>query len=68
MYEDYYKRLFNLKEAAKPIAGTCDILIIDSLTNTAVRKKIHLEKEKHGYTIFPQGSRHLLINDKLYIT
>lgn len=68
VYEDYYKRLFNLKEAAKPIAGTCDILIIDSLTNTAVRKKIHLEKEKHGYAIFPQGSRHLLINDKLYIT
>ena len=68
VYEDYNKRVYNLKEAAKPIPGTNEILVYDPIMQSSSRKKVTLEKEKHGYSLFPQGSRHILINNRLYIT
>ena len=68
IFENYNLKQHTLKEAVKPIIGTSEIVIYDSSTNTSIKKKLHLDKERHGYTAFPQGLRHIFVNGKLYIT
>ena len=34
----------------------------------SVTKTINLTKEEHGYTLFPEGCRHILLGNNLYIT
>ena len=29
---------------------------------------VNLNKEEHGYIFFPEGCRHILLNDNLFIT
>ena len=68
IFDDYNQRQHLLKDTVKPVIGTSDILIYDSSNNKTIRKKLLLNKEQHGYTLFPHGVRHIFINGKLYIT
>jgi hypothetical protein len=52
----------------KPLIGTNEIQIYDRKKRALIKKKLDLEKQTHGYTAFLDGSRHLLIGDKLFIT
>ena len=63
------RRNFLLKELAKPIIGSSDILIYDQTTNRSKKIRTTLNKTDHGYSTFPNGVRHILINNNyLYIT
>ena len=63
------RRNFVLKELAKPIIGSSDILIYDQSTNRSKKIRTTLNKTEHGYSTFPNGVRHILINNNyLYIT
>ena len=64
---NYTKRFNKLKEIAKPIIGTNLIYYFDSSTNQIFKIPINLSKIEHGYTVFPFGCRHILINNILYI-
>ena len=64
---NYTKRFNKLKEIAKPIIGTNLIYYFDSNTNQIFKIPINLSKIEHGYTVFPFGCRHILINNILYI-
>ena len=55
-------------DVCKPIIGTNEIQIYDRKKRILVKKKVQLDKQSHGYTTFLDGVRHLLVNDKLYIT
>ena len=65
---NYQNRFNSLKEMAKPILGTNQIQILEPSTKKIVKKTVILNKDKHGYLIFPDGCRHILINNILYIT
>ena len=64
----YTNRNTKLKEYAKPIIGTNDITVYNPSTNKLTRIHLNLSKEEHGYSFFPEGCRHILINKTLYIT
>ena len=64
---DYNLRNVKLKEYAKPITGTNEILIYNPKINSSIKHKIKLEKDIIGYEKFPEGLRHILINEKLFI-
>ena len=65
---NYQNRFNSLKEIAKPIIGTNQIQIFERSTKKIIKKATQLNKEKHGYSLFPDGCRHILINNILYIT
>ena len=65
---NYTTRYHILKEYAKPITGTNQISLFDSNTQKIKKISLKLIKEEHDYNIFPDGCRHILINDLLYIT
>ena len=65
---NYTERYMNLKEKVKPIIGTNYIQFFDPATNKISKVQIMLSKEKHGYNFFPDGCRHILVENKLYIT
>lgn len=65
---NYQNRFNSLKERIKPIIGTNQIQIFDPSTKKIIKKTTSLNKEEHGYYIFPDGCRHILINNILYIT
>ena len=68
VFADYNMRYNKLKEFVKPIKGTNEIIIYDPQLNTSNKHKINLDKEIIGYDKFPEGNRHICINNKLYIT
>ena len=68
LLSNYYERYTDLKEKAKPIINTNYIQLFEPLTNRITKIKIPLKKEEHGYTTFPDGCRHILIDSDLYIT
>jgi len=55
-------------DMCKPLIGTNEIQIYDRRKRMLIKKKINLDKMIHGYSVFQDGMRHLLINDKLFIT
>ena len=65
---NYTQRYNKLKEKAKPLIGTNQIQIYDLNTKKITKKIINLTKEEHGYTLFPEGCRHILLDNNLYIT
>ena len=65
---NYTERYMNLKEKVKPIIGTNYIQFYDPATTKISKIQIMLQKDKHGYTVFPDGCRHILVENKLYIT
>ncbi len=65
---NYTQRYNKLKEKAKPIIGTNQIQLYDLNTKKIVKKVINLTKEEHGYALFPEGCRHILLRNNLYIT
>ena len=64
---NYTERYNQLKEIAKPIIGTNQIQYFDSVTNQIIKVNINLSKIEHGYSVFPFGCRHILIDNILYI-
>jgi len=64
---NYTNRYNSLKEIAKPIIGTTQIQLFFQKYNKIIRKNIPLNKEEHGYSLFPEGCRHILIENNLYI-
>ena len=68
IYQTYQQRNFSLKESAKPIVGSNEIMIFDSNTNKSKKIKVKLNKDEHGYAKFPDGVRHIVIdNTQLFI-
>ena len=67
IFVDYNNRNNLLKEYVKPIVGTNEIMVYDSIQDKSIRVKVNLNKELHGYEKFPSGCRHLYIEGKLYI-
>ena len=67
IFVDYNNRNNLLKEYVKPIVGTNEIMVYDSVQDKSIRVKVNLNKETHGYEKFPSGCRHLYIEGKLYI-
>ena len=65
---NYTQRYNKLKEQAKPIIGTNQIQLYDLNTKKIIKKTLKLTREEHGYTQFPEGCRHILLNNNLYIT
>ena len=65
---NYTERYMNLKEKAKPLIGTNYIQFYDPATTKISRTQVLLQKDKHGYNVFPDGCRHILVENKLYIT
>ena len=65
---NYQNRYNSLKERTKPIIGTNQIYLFDSLSKKIIKKVTSLNKNEHGYSIFPDGCRHILIDNILYIT
>ena len=68
LLSNYSERYTELKEKVKPIINTNYIQLFDPATTKITKIKIPLTKEEHGYTTFPDGCRHLLIDSDLYIT
>ena len=67
VFADYNNRNNQLREYVKPLIGTNEIIIYDSVKDKSIKVKINLTKENHGYEKFPAGCRHLYIEGKLYI-
>ncbi len=67
IFADYNNRNNLLKEYVKPIIGTNEIMVYDSLQDKSIKVKVNLNKDNHGYEKFPSGCRHLYIEGKLYI-
>ena len=67
IFVDYNKRNEMLKEYVRPIIGTNEIMIYNSVQDRSYKVKVNLIKEIHGYEKFPSGCRHLYIEGKLYI-
>ena len=65
---NYTERYMNLKEKAKPLIGTNYIQFYDPATTRISRIQVPLQKEIYGYNVFPDGCRHILVENKLYIT
>ena len=69
IYQTYQQRQFILKELARPLVGTNEIVIFNENSKSSKKIKVKLSKETYGYTKFPDGVRHILIdNSKLFIT
>ena len=68
LLSNYTERYTELKEKVKPIINTNYIQLFDPATTKISKIKVPLTKEEHGYTTFPDGCRHLLIDSDLYIT
>ena len=64
---NYTNRYNSLKEIAKPIIGTNQIQLFFQKNQRIIRKNTTLNKEEHGYSLFPEGCRHILIDNNLYI-
>lgn len=64
----YTERSDKLKEYAKPVLGTNEIALYNHQTNFISKVSVKLDKEIHGYSTFPHGCRHILIEHHLYIT
>ena len=65
---NYTERYMNLKEKAKPLIGTNYIQFYEPATTRISRTQVPLQKEIYGYNVFPDGCRHILVENKLYIT
>ena len=65
---NYTQRYNKLKEQAKPIIGTNQIQLCDLITKKIIKKSVNLTKEEHGYALFPEGCRHILLKNNLFIT
>ena len=65
---NYTQRYNKLKEQAKPIIGTNQIQLCDLITKKILKKSVNLTKEEHGYILFPEGCRHILLKNNLFIT
>ena len=63
---NYTNRYNSLKEIAKPIIGTNQIQLFSPQNQKIIRKITNLNREEHGYR-FPEGCRHILVDDNLYI-
>ena len=63
----YTNRYTALKEVAKPIIGTNQIQLFSPHNQKILRKTTNLNREEHGYSLFPEGCRHILVDDNLYI-
>ena len=68
LISNYSERYMELKEKVKPIIGTNYVQFFEPATNRITKVQIPLTKEKHGYLLFPEGCRHILINTLLFIT
>ena len=68
LLSNYSERYMELKEKVKPIPNTNYIQLFDPKTTRMTKIKVPLTKEEHGYAVFPDGCRHLLIESDLYIT
>ena len=67
-YLSHYSNRYNsLKERAKPLIGTNQIQLFSPINQRMIRKITTLNKDEHGYNLFPEGCRHILIEDNLYI-
>ena len=67
-YLSHYTNRYNsLKERAKPVVGSNQIQIFSPINQKMVKKPTTLNKDEHGYNVFPEGCRHILIEDNLYI-
>ena len=64
---NYTNRYNSLKEIAKPVTGTNQIQIFSPNNKKIIRKSTNLNREEHGYNLFPEGCRHILVDDNLYI-
>ena len=64
---NYTNRYNSLKEVAKPIIGTNQIQLFSPHNHKIIRKTTNLNREEHGYSLFPEGCRHILVDDNLYI-
>ena len=64
----YNIRYNQLKEYCKPIINSNYISIYNPKEKKIEKKKINLDLNKNGYKVFPEGCRHILINNLLYIT
>ena len=64
---NYTNRYNSLKEIAKPIIGTNQIQLFSPFNHKIERKTTTLNREEHGYSLFPEGCRHILVEDHLYI-
>ena len=64
---NYTNRYNSLKERAKPVIGTNQIQLFSPNNQKLVRKTTTLNREEHGYNLFPEGCRHILVDDNLYI-
>ncbi|MCQ2820239.1 MAG: hypothetical protein MJ252_23485 [archaeon] len=67
IYSQFQERQNNLKEKAKPIAGTNEIMVYSEATQTMQKIQVPLDRSEHGYTNFPLGFRHICIDGLLYI-
>ena len=65
---NYTQRYNKLKEQAKPLIGTNQIQLCDLITKKIIKKSVNLTKEEHGYILFPEGCRHILLKNNLFIT
>ena len=65
---NYQNRYNSLKERANPIIGTNQIQLFDILSKKIIKKTTSLNKNEHGYSSFPDGCRHILIDSILFIT
>ena len=63
----YTNRYNSLKERAKPLIGTNQIQLFSYVNQKMVKKNTTLNKEEHGYNLFPEGCRHILVEDNLFI-
>ena len=64
---NYTNRYNSLKEIAKPIIGTNQVQLFSPHNQKITRKTTNLNREEHGYSLFPEGCRHILVDDNLYI-
>ncbi len=65
---NYTNRYNRLKEYVKPIIGTNQIAIFDPQAQKINKITVNLTKEENGYNLFPDGCRHIFVDDILYIT
>ncbi len=65
---DYSRRMKLMKDYAKPIPRTNKLNIFDPDNNKLRQVEVELKGEVHGYNVFPEGCRSILINGELFIT
>ena len=65
---NYQNRYNSLKERTKPIIGSNQIQLFEPISKKIIKKSTLLNKDEHGYSYFPDGCRHILIDNILYIT